>query len=1438
MRRLRTALLVAVVLVGASSIAVIGGGVVLVRTRWGNEWVRTKVQQELQAAVGSRGRVLMGALELRPFGTARLDALEIRDAAGNVVFASGPIDLRYALGPLLDREITVRALVIDRPVVHLTLDSAGTSNVARLFADTATTSTPPSRWRIVVDSLELRDGLASVTQPDSAPTLPPRRAHYRDVGLALGPSRYALGTGTGEFAVRRLTADIEEPAVRLRHAEGRVAVWPDSVRMDLPSIQLPGSRASLAGTVGFASDGDPRLALTLRADTVDLADLAALAPRLPATGSGRAVVRITNGPTAGVIRVAVDSLDAITTASRVRGGLVADLGDALAIRDVDLTAAPLDFALLHALLGDSVPPAPWDGVVRGRLRARGGTLDAWRIDPSVFEFEDRRLGNARSRVTIAGTLDLRAEPVRLRPLLVTIDSLDIRTVGAAVAVADSLDGFLRGSVRLDGPVEDLRFSALELAHHDGALPVTRVRGDGRFQADTSRAWLEARLTLGALSLPALGKAFTAEALNGVLDGTVTATARGSLVGLEVDLAGEGARFTFAGVTSLDSARLLLDGDASVTNLDARRFLPGSTLPDHRISAFALLGIDGTVDAAGGPVVIAVDSASHLGGVTFRDARALLELEPGGVRVDTLAVESALGRLSARGRLSRDPALRDRLAFEASIDSLALARGFLSDSLAEAWRDSLAGRVRMWGMAVGSLDTLDVLAEWEASEIQAGSSSLRAASGSLGLEDVPGASHGLITMTADSVVLSGMPVTRLEAEAMVRDARWADASFRLVAGDTLRASARADLHWLPDSIVMRLDSLDAIAPEARWRLLRPTGLFVSARETRIDTVSLRSDDGGSLDLAMRLDSAGPVLAHLRASRVPIAHARFTGLTPPDINGLVSIDAEVTGTREAPLLAASASLDSVRVDGRPAPGLVVRGDYADRNLDVDLRGRADGGDVFVLTGALPLDLAIAPRTVDQRLVKEPVFIRVVADGSSLEGFEALLPGIAELSGRFDTDMLVGGRWDDLEPRGVLLVRDGGFAVPALGTGFRDLLMDVSFSPDSVIVHRARLADASSPNDSATVEGALARTAAGWRADFTSMARNLRVIDDPRTAEADVSWQLQVRGALDSLTIRGDVLVPRANAYIGAQQRRVLDISEQRLGPDTASVLVPRIEQLRVRLGNEVRLRSREANVQLLGEIAASGPMNDPVFRGEVIAHRGTYRLDLGLLQRTFLVDSGIVRLAGPAKAPHQLDIHSSYIVRQANQEDVEIRARVVGTTHEPRILLSSGALGTTATETEVISYLLFGAPSFALDGERSSALRTASAALVPSLGGAVERALGGRLPFISELRVSTVASDAPVGTTLNSFEGLLNSFALTAGSQLGPDSFLSVSTGVCRGEATAAQSLGVWFGIAAEYRPRERLSAQMSFDPGASPCLRVGTLAQIYQFGLDLFRDWRW
>ena len=1423
---------------------VAGVGYTALRTGPGRKWVERQVASALANAMGGRGSIVVHGLDLVPIGSFAADSIVLRDSAGARVIATGAIRARVAVAALLDRVLVLEDAHLVHPRINLVQQADGTWNIAGLVPpDSLDPNASRSQaWKIRIRSLTITNGELTLAQPDTLPALPPIRTAYTELDLTLGESEYFLEDGSGTFVVEQIAVAVSSPPVRLRDGAGRVELFADSAHLDFPRLTMGRSDLGVRGTIGFASGAaDTELALTLRARSVDLADITWISDLIPKTGSGSAVVRIQNGKQRGWTRYALTDLIVRATGSELRGRLITEVGTGarqIEVRDVDVTAAPLDLRLVREIFGDSSPPPPWDGTVRGQLRARGGPLDNFTIDPSTIVFEDRRVGTARSRFTLAGTMDLLATQTIFKPLDVRIDSMDVRTVGGVTEVADSLHGYLTGRVHLTGPLDNIGFSDLELVHNDGDLPRSRLRGEGRIADDASKVWLEARLDLDTIGVAALGRAFTTARLAGTMHGTAQVSAIGDSVSVALALSGDAGQMTFNGATSMDTLLLVAKGEFAVVEFDARKLLPDNDLPPHLITASALLGLDGPWESPAGPIDIMLDSGSTLGGIVIAEARAYMELEPGGIRIDTLSARARAGRISAQGQLSRDPTLRDTLRFVVDLDSVAELRGFLPDSLALAWTDSLRGHARLAGIIFGSLDTLDLRATLTADSLQFGSYGVRRVDGEFLLDGIPSATHGLVTFDALDIAGAGLPVHRVSAEATVREAAWADASVRVVAADTLFVSARADLHFMGDSLRLRVDSLDAHSADARWTLQRPAEIFNGPDRLTIDSLELLSAEGARFAVNGRVDTDGTMTMEAHALRVPLSHARFTGWMPPRINGELTFDARLDGTQVAPLLALDVRLDSTRVDGRIAPELAFQVTYAERLAAVTMTARMLSRDAFTLVAELPMDLTFEGRTVEQRLVKAPLYVRLIADGSALNGLEALLPGIRDLRGRFDADVQVTGNWDSLEPRGNVLLRGGAFTVPALGAGFQDLEMDLGLAPDSIILFRARLTDDRSSADTASVDGSIVRTPSGWAADLRTVARSLRVIDDPRVAEANVTWNLRLRGPLDSLRLGGDVLVPNANVFIGQQERRILVLDEDLAEDSTATSYAPTLEGLRVRLGNEVRLRSPEANVQLTGEVAVVGTLDAPDVRGEIFAARGTYRLDLGLLQRTFQVDSGLVRMNGPLSIAPNLDIFTSYTVRQAQREDVHINARINGTTDAPRLLLSSSDLGTTASETEIISYLLFGAPTFVLDGQRGSAVRLATAALIPSLGGAAERALGAKLPFLSELQVVTIAGDSPSDFTLNSFEGLLNSFALTAGTQVGSDSYLRLSGGVCRGANRAAESLPAWFGIAAEYRPRERLSAEVSLTPGSAPCNRIGSFAQIYQFGMDLYKDWRW
>ncbi|MFO0093281.1 MAG: translocation/assembly module TamB domain-containing protein, partial [Gemmatimonadaceae bacterium] len=244
------------------------------------------------------------------------------------------------------------------------------------------------------------------------------------------------------------------------------------------------------------------------------------------------------------------------------------------------------------------------------------------------------------------------------------------------------------------------------------------------------------------------------------------------------------------------------------------------------------------------------------------------------------------------------------------------------------------------------------------------------------------------------------------------------------------------------------------------------------------------------------------------------------------------------------------------------------------------------------------------------------------------------------------------------------------------------------------------------------------------------------------------------------------------------------------------------------------------------------------GEILANRGQYRLDLGVVNRSFSVDSGRVRFFANAKIPPTLDISATNVVRVLGGAQIPVRVHIGGNYEVPVLTLSSSdPLYASAPESEIISLLIFGAPTFALDGQRQSTVRAVTGVLLPTVGGAMEGALQRLLPGLSTLQVTTAGGQTQ--GNLNAFS-LLDNLSISAGKQVGERTFLRLNTGVCRGAGQADQrGASLWYGIAAEYRVARNWMGQVGMDPGASPCTRLGgDVLPRMQFGFDLFREWIW
>ena len=313
----------------------------------------------------------------------------------------------------------------------------------------------------------------------------------------------------------------------------------------------------------------------------------------------------------------------------------------------------------------------------------------------------------------------------------------------------------------------------------------------------------------------------------------------------------------------------------------------------------------------------------------------------------------------------------------------------------------------------------------------------------------------------------------------------------------------------------------------------------------------------------------------------------------------------------------------------------------------------------------------------------------------------------------------------------------------------------------------------------------------------------------------------------------LVEIRRTFLGQQRR---DVQE--------AIRYLQVPSLQVEIGNDVWLRSTEANIKLGGQVALRKDAANQRFDGSINVERGTYRLDLGLVQRTFQVDSGTVTFYNDPQQAGTLNIWATYTVRQANQlsQDVRIIAHIGGTLLDPKLDLSSDER-IALSYTEILSYLVFGQPSLLGSGEQNnSALRPVAQALLPSAGALIERAINSQIGFFDVVQVQTGNTNGAYNdpTNSNAAQNFLSGSRIGVGKQLGQRAFLTANAGLCALGAGSQGSFTNSIGITLEYRLAQHFSLQASLEPPTTSLLcrpganTIGTRPR--QLGFDLFRDW--
>jgi translocation and assembly module TamB len=460
---------------------------------------------------------------------------------------------------------------------------------------------------------------------------------------------------------------------------------------------------------------------------------------------------------------------------------------------------------------------------------------------------------------------------------------------------------------------------------------------------------------------------------------------------------------------------------------------------------------------------------------------------------------------------------------------------------------------------------------------------------------------------------------------------------------------------------------------------------------------------------------------------------------------------------------------------------------------------------------------------------------------------------------------------QPRlfGQISLADGTAAFSNLGTRFNHIRADIALAGDSGHIKQLSAETTKDRRGTANVTGSVSFE----RYDnpsflITANASNFHAIDKPGLASLDISTgpAVTLTGSTLNAVLHGTVRVERGSIYIPeVLKKKVIDLNDPEFQNTVDTLLAQnrqvmprapkavarnlRLDNVNVEVGDDVWLRSSEANIKLGGSLnvtmAAANPGQPAALalQGTLSADKGTYRLNLvdPFVQPTFDVQRGTLLFFGTPDLNPLLDIAAIHTVRQprggsANGRDVRVEVDITGSLAKPELALKSPD-NLPLSQSDLLSYLVTGEPAVGLDNTSGQVaalgVRTVGNLLVNALPRNV-------LDYVDFQTAAPGAGADPTAATSNSYVGLLNTRAVL-GKQIGSRWFLGLSTGLCFvNQAAFKENLGLQL----EYRISSLYSAQAAIEPGSSStrCDRSATapLSPTQtppQLGFDLFRNWR-
>ncbi len=1169
-----------------------------------------------------------------------------------------------------------------------------------------------------------------------------RRRSFLDIQLAVSDFVVRSPHQQGErFRVDSLSfrGEVWPNPFSVENLVGQVIREPGRLNADLEEARLAASQAQGSLEVGWGEPLGTWVSVQGTSDGLSLRDLWWLEPRLPA---GRAT-----GPFELQLRNGDLLLDFLGTRLslppgnlRARGGL--RLGTPLELENLNLDLTDVDLDVLDPWLPE---PLPLGGLAGGVLFLDGGPADLT-VDADLTLLRPDSSGMTEAQIT--GTFH-QGDSLGVTDLMATFAPLDWGTFGDMIssqalqgpgALRMEANGFLPSGISINA----------EATHVPTGLPPSRVTGRGTVQRTPEAIMLNVNGELSPLSFTSLGSLFPDLPLTGEISGPVSFQGPLSDVTVQSELLTSAGPLGFRARFDARNPANRYSVESDFQEFLLSRLVPKLPDPTRLTGRVVASGSGISLESLAGNAS-AFLRRGEVGSVQIDTAMVQGTVSGGLLRLDSLLAETNLGWVRAGGGfgISSDsrpgvltvevesqsleglrpffmgeiPLIREDLtSFE---EGLLIAEGVDLDTIPSLEEVALDGRLQGRAVLEGGLGRFSGEGEISVEDLRYRSDFLKGGRFTFSGFDFPGEDLRLDgVLETDS--LSIREFSFIAGEAELNLGRH-DGRVRAIAIRSDEEEYRAGGTFALDTLVGRvdLDELTLRFDSVRWNLGGPASVLWSPQGTEVrDFRLIRPGVGG---MRIRADGYLPLrgdgdfeleVEGLQLDRV----ARFTQMDDP-LEGLLHLRMRVGGTAESPSMVGTLSGESLRFREYTLAGLDSEFEYRDQRLTGEAWALEGGRQVLAVEGSFPADLRVRPES--GRLPEAPVDLTVAVDSFPAALALVTVRALEEVDGALSGQFQLGGTPAQLAPVGALHLGDGSTFVPGLGVRFQEVDAAFALNPDGTVQVEGTFQSQGTGRVNGTV---FLHPLTDPTLDLTLSATELlavarRDVEARVTGQVEITQRYRLPRVEGSLRVDGGVLMveefARSAEVVDLSDPSFLNVMQEAgsLRPMVEATQNPFLQNLRLDVELSMSrgswLRGKDMNVEMNGDLQVfwDRTERDLAMVGELEAIRGFYTV----LGRQFQVQEGGVSFIGTAGVNPNLDLEALHRLRTPEDEDLEVTATVEGTLLSPRISLSSNANYAIA-ESDLVSYLIFGRPTYALASGQNNLVQGAAGSLLGAAGGA--------------------------------------------------------------------------------------------------------------------------